>query len=294
MVEQARVALEMREQERELRPRLAELYDLLVAPLRGKLGPRGSVVTTVVDGVLEGVPFAALYDRSSARYLALDHPLRSAAGLREAAAPPVPPVAGSPLLVNPTFDTRGFRDLPALPGAAAEVEELARLYPGAPVLVGPEAGAEAFKAAAPRAVMLHFAGHAILDDRRLERSYLVLAGTGGSGQLSAAEIEHLDLRGVRLVVLSACQTARRTGGRAGGLTGLAGAFRAAGARGVVGGLWPVDDAPTRVLMIEFHRAYRESGNAAGALNAAQRAMLDSPRAELRSPAAWAGFQYTGA
>jgi CHAT domain-containing protein len=141
--------------------------------------------------------------------------------------------------------------------------------------------------------MLHYAGHAVADDHRPERSYLVLAGNRHSGRLSAGEIERLDLHRVRLVVLSACQTARRTGGRASGLTGLAGAFQAAGARGVVAGLWRVDDADTRVLMIEFHRRYRASGNAVTALNAAQVALLDSPRAELRSPAAWAGFRYTG-
>jgi CHAT domain-containing protein len=293
MVEEARTALELREPEQRLRPRLSALHAVLVAPLRRGLGPRGSAVAIVADGVLEGIPFAALYDPARSQYLVRDHPLRSASGLREASSPPAASAASTALLVNPAFDAGEFPDLPPLSGAAAEVQEVARLYPASQVLVGPGAGPDALKAAAAGTEMLHYAGHAVADDHRPERSYLVLAGNRHSGRLSAGEIERLDLHRVRLVVLSACQTARRTGGRASGLTGLAGAFQAAGARGVVAGLWRVDDADTRVLMIEFHRRYRASGNAVTALNAAQVALLDSPRAELRSPAAWAGFRYTG-
>jgi CHAT domain-containing protein len=134
----------------------------------------------------------------------------------------------------------------------------------------------------------------VFDDARPERSYLVLArGADGRTRLTADEIEHLDLRGVRLVVLSACQTQRAVGGRAGGFAGLSGAMLAAGAGGVVGSLWRVDDALTRALMTEFHRAYRASPDGSAALRAAQLRLLQSPDPALRSPAAWAGFRYSG-
>jgi CHAT domain-containing protein len=73
------------------------------------------------------------------------------------------------------------------------------------------------------------------------------------------------------------------------LAGLSAALIGAGAEGVVGSLWRVDDQHTRELMIAFHRAYRASGDPAAALHAAQLALLRSPDASLRSPAAWAGF-----
>ena len=60
--------------------------------------------------------------------------------------------------------------------------------------------------------MAHYAGHAVFDDERPELSYLLLAPSqGGDGRLTAAQIDTLELGQVRLVVLSSCRTAGRTG-----------------------------------------------------------------------------------
>ncbi|HEV3053004.1 MAG TPA: CHAT domain-containing protein, partial [Longimicrobium sp.] len=80
----------------------------------------------------------------------------------------------------------------------------------------------------------------------------------------------------------------------GGFAGLSGALLAAGAGGVVESLWQVSDQLTPPLMREFHRAYGDSGDPAHALRAAQLAMLAKSDSLQRSPAAWAGFRYTGA
>jgi CHAT domain-containing protein len=103
----------------------------------------------------------------------------------------------------------------------------------------------------------------------------------------------MNLEGLRLVVLSACETQRSATGRSGGFSGLSEAFLAAGAGGVVGSLWKVREEPTQALMQEFHAAYRTSGNAAAALRTAQLRLLASSDPALRSPAAWAGFRYAG-
>jgi CHAT domain-containing protein len=139
---------------------------------------------------------------------------------------------------------------------------------------------------------VHFAGHAVFDDERPELSFLALAGN--PGRLTATDVAALDLRRVRLVVLSACETMRAHGGRSGGFGGLTGAVLAAGAGGVVGSLWRVNDARTLELMREFHRAYRASGgDAARALRTAQLRQLHSPDPLRSSPAAWSGFRYAG-
>ncbi|HEU4455836.1 MAG TPA: CHAT domain-containing protein, partial [Longimicrobium sp.] len=166
--------------------------------------------------------------------------------------------------------------------------------PGARVIGGAGARRSAVAAGLRRASIFHFAGHAVADDDHPERSFLVLAPGDGdpSGRLTAEEIGGMDLRHVRLVVLSACETLPGRGGRSGGFAGFAGALLASGAGGVAGSLWQVDDAHTRALMTELHRAYRASGDPPAALREAQLRLFRSGGA-LRSPAAWAAFRYVG-
>lgn len=95
------------------------------------------------------------------------------------------------------------------------------------------------------------------------------------------------------MILAACQTQRSRAGRTGGLSGLSGAILRAGAQGVVGSLWRVDDESTRALMMELVAVYREGASGAAALRAAQLRLLRSGDGALNSPAAWAGFHYMG-
>jgi CHAT domain-containing protein len=175
------------------------------------------------------------------------------------------------------------------------VEEVRRAYPDGRILQGSAVSGASLRATLGRSPVVHFAGHAVFDEDRPERSHIVLPGVPpGGGRLDAAEIATLDLRGVRRVVLSACETARAQGGRAGGYVGLVAAFLSAGVTGVLGSVDRVDDRLTRQLMGAFHRAYRASGDPAAALRDAQLHLLRSPEPALRAPAAWASFRYAGA
>ena len=164
------------------------------------------------------------------------------------------------------------------------------------MVLGSDATAESARRALSSDDVVHYAGHAVFDDERPERSYLVLAperGREGTGRLTAASLGQMRLVHAPLVVLAACRTVNGGQGRAQGFSGLAGGLLAAGARGVIGGLWEVDDARTRPLMLAFHRHYRAGGDGARALRSAQLQLLDSDEPVLRSPATWAGFRYTG-
>jgi CHAT domain-containing protein len=140
--------------------------------------------------------------------------------------------------------------------------------------------------------VVHYAGHALFDDARPTQSALLLAAapTGReSGTLTASKIAQLELKGTPLVVLSACETSRpRSDAR--GFAGLTEAFLAAGAKGVVGSLWRVNDEPTRQLMVVFHQRFSESGDGPGALRNAQLALLNNSE---KFPFAWAAFRYAG-
>ncbi|HEX2205774.1 MAG TPA: CHAT domain-containing protein, partial [Longimicrobium sp.] len=289
--------LERRAGEAEVRPALSLLHDWLVRPLEGRLGGVGTPLVVVADGELTAVPFAALFDARRERYLVEDHPLRFAASLREARRPAARTVTEGVLFVaDPAFDRTAYPLLEPLEHARVEVRRIAEDYGSVTVLEGAAANLPAVMVALRRAGIVHFAGHAVFDDARPERSHLVLApapGRGGAGKVTAAELAEADLRHVRLVVLSACRTVRTGRARTAGYTGLAGALRAAGAGGVVGSTWDVDDRLTAALMPVFHQRYARSGDGPRALREAQLTLLHSADAALRTPAAWAGFRYTG-
>lgn len=294
-IEETESKLQRRAPVPELRPLLATLYDRLLRPLEGRLGAPGTRLVIVADGAIAAAPFAALYDARRGRYLVEDRPLRYAVSLREAWRSPAADAASGVLLVaDPAFDRRRHPLLDRLPHALDEARGLAAGYRDARLLQGEGATPRALATALPRAGIAHFAGHAVFDDERPERSYLVLApGAGSRGTTTAEELARMDLRRVRLVVLAACRTVRSGRGRAAGFTGLSGALLAAGAGGTVGSTWDVDDRLTSVLMTEFHRRYPATHDAPGSLRDAQLSMLHSETPALRSPAAWAGFRYAG-
>jgi len=281
--------------EAEVQPALSELYEWLIRPVEGHLGAAETPVVLVADGVLAGVPFSALRDARTGRYLIDDHPLRFMVSLAEAARPPPRAAAPGALFVaDPAFDPKEHPLLERLALARTEVRNAAAGYPGATLLDGPAATRAALEAALPRAGIAYFGGHAVFDDARPERSYLVLApAPGAAGRVTADELARLDLHRVRLVVLSACRTMRTGHSRAAGYSGLSGALLAAGAAGTVGSTWNVEEGATAALMAAFQRAYATRLDGPLALREAQRALAHGNERALRSPSAWAGFKYAG-
>lgn len=103
-----------------------------------------------------------------------------------------------------------------------------------------------------------------VEDKALTRSGLLLPGANialkgnplpeglEDGILTAKELAGLDLRGLDLVVLSACQTGlgEITGD---GVFGLQRGFKKAGANTLLMSLWKVDDNATQLLMTQFYK-----------------------------------------
>jgi CHAT domain-containing protein len=118
------------------------------------------------------------------------------------------------------------------------------------------------------------------DRNPLVRSGLVLAGANSSaaqGILTAEEVADLDLRGVELAVLSACDTGLGKQVAGEGVLGLQRAFQAAGARSLLISLWSVNDAATSVLMEEFYtNLWTKKMSKLKALQEAQRTVLRNP------------------
>ncbi|MEV0430084.1 CHAT domain-containing protein [Micromonospora sp. NPDC050495] len=141
--------------------------------------------------------------------------------------------------------------------AGTELADIADLFPGGDpgrLLYGPAATRAAVLARIPGATHLHLSCHGYYDPAKPDESHLLLAGGDRLtlGELLAGNV----LRGVRLAVASACQTAVTDVVRLPDeAIGLPAGFLRAGAAAVVGTLWPVADLPTALLMRRFYQCH---------------------------------------
>jgi CHAT domain-containing protein len=97
------------------------------------------------------------------------------------------------------------------------------------------------------------------------------------GILTAEAIAGLDLSGLNLAVLSACETGLGLTAGGEGVFGLQRAFHLAGARNVIASLWKVDDQATAALMALFYeRLWRQGKPPLRALREAQLTLYRDP------------------
>jgi CHAT domain-containing protein len=269
----------------------AALRRALVDPLLPLIGDRARWVIAA-DGALRELPWAALplADGEDPPRLVERHviamtpsPAVFSLGAKPSSGGSVVAFADIAVDRAPGSPASASTDLAvALPGARRELAAIGATYGDrAERLTGAAATEAAARARAGEAGVLHFAVHGVLDARDPMRSFLALSRGDGTpaddGRLTAAEIaEDLRLRGT-LVVLSSCESARGADAGGEGLLGLSRALGVAGARGVVGTLWRVADAPTAQLMAAFHRALHAGRSADVALAESQRAWLARAR-----------------
>jgi tetratricopeptide (TPR) repeat protein len=121
------------------------------------------------------------------------------------------------------------------------------------------------------------------------------APTGEDGILTAEEIAALDLRGVEIASLSACDTGLGTIEIGEGVFGLRRALEIAGVRTVLMSLWPVPDREAREWMTRFYESELDGASVLDASRGASLVMLERLREEGRPthPYLWAGFVTAG-
>ena len=268
---------------------LAQLGDWLIPTSVASYDTRHRLLI-VADQEIADVPFPALWDSTHQRFLIESAPLRFSTSLGDAHSTARRTRATRALFVaEPSVDPRVFFGLPATPATVSEVKASAAAYPSPTILTRTDADSARVASAIGRAQVFHFAGHALFDEDAPDRSVLAVAPRG----LSGSAIASMDLHGLRLVVLSACETARAPEHRSSAFGGFAESFLAAGALGVVGSLWPVGDAPTAQMMVDFHSTYAREGDAASALRTAQLASINRQRGSRDHSMDWAAFRYVG-
>jgi len=176
------------------------------------------------------------------------------------------------------------------PGATAEVDALERLWShGRTHAVWTSSTtAASIRDAMQHYEILHFATHAVVDQREPLASRLVLREAHDEVPamiLSVADIERVRLHG-QLVVLDACDTQDGQLLPGVGPTGLARTFLVSGARAVIATQWPVG-ASAAPFMAAFYARLAAGEPAEEALRSAKQEMR--AHAATRNPFNWAGF-----
>jgi CHAT domain-containing protein len=266
-----------------------EAYAALIAPLRNRI--RGTRLLLVPHGALHYVPFAALRDPETGRYLVEDLTIAyvpSASTIRFLRGKESPVNGRALVLGDP--DTPGQ---PRLPGARAEAQRVAERF-RVRARLGKEARSSLLRALGGRIDLVHIAAHASYDASAPLFSTIHLApGDGGNGALTVAEIQaELDLTGVNLVVLSACRSGVGKRSHGDEVVGLTRAILYAGSPGVISTLWDINDAATPPLIEKFYDRLLAGAPAADALREAQVELLRDER--YAAPYYWAAFLMTGA
>jgi CHAT domain-containing protein len=297
------VAVRSGKDEKRMTALSTRLYTLLIPHAVERLSD-DIKICIVPDKILNGVPFAALENPLTGRYIVESHALivspsstlvmgdaRHDNGLLAVKVEP------SALLVSATeFDRSIFPDVSELPGASKEIVDIQEVYSGSRVIQGKDATRGQILNELDKYDVLEYAGHAVLNFRHPAYSYLLLTPSPeqkDSGALFAHEIASRRFKRLRLVVLSACNTLGPVKQRTEGFSGIARPFLDAGATAVLGSLWKVEDDTAARLLPGFHRRFLITGDAALSLRQAQLALLGDPEGRFKSPSSWAGFEVMG-
>jgi CHAT domain-containing protein len=272
-----------------------QLRRWLIEPVSSHLGGVDRLLL-VPDKALTALPFEALVEGFPGRHLLEDFEIATTPSLslfvRLADRARRPSSEGRVLVVGGDSGPGGV--YPALPGARLEAEAVAALYSNAELLRGEGCPVSELLSLLRQATVFHFAGHAVPGDEPPHLPRLVLEDRRGSlCQVDGRQLGPELLERARLVVLSACSTARAED-LPDVVATLARPFLAAGVPAFVGGRWEVEDRATTELFAAFHDSLAEGLDPAASLRRAQMELLGSDDPRLRHPRAWAAFTVTGA
>ncbi len=276
------------------------LHRALVTPAR--LSGDVHKLVVVAGGALDQLPFTALVDPQTGRFLVEERAVEmapSAATFLAAQARARQLGKQRPSILamgDPRADQELYPGLTALPAAADEARQVAQLYARREIALGDRATPDLLLSRAGAYDVLHFAGHAVVNRVDPSRSSLALArGIDGKrpGALFAFELSAHRFERTRLVVLAGCGTGSGAESASAGTLSLARAFLVARVPSVVASLWPVADGRTLELMNALHAGVSRGEEPAEALRAAQLTLLKAREPALRSPSTWAAFRILG-
>lgn len=265
-----------------------QVYDWLIRPAETQLAQsQVKTLVFVLDGALQNLPMAALYDGQ--QYLIEKYSIALSQGLQLLEARSLNQEQLTALTVGLTEARQGFS---ALPGVALEVKQIASEIPSK-ILLNQEFTRTTLESQikAKPFPLVHLATHGQFSSKA-EETFLL----SWDGKINVKDLDQLlrarerqDTNPIELLVLSACQSAA---GDKRATLGLAGFALRSGARSTLATIWSVRDQSTAKLMAEFyHRLTQPNVTKAEALRQAQLALLKQRKYE--HPFYWAPFVLVG-
>jgi CHAT domain-containing protein len=259
-----------------------QLYLYLIQPVVSFITSRHLII--IPHQELTSIPFQALQDPATGRYLGEDYEISYA------------PSATVLATLRQKRDLGGGNLLavadPEIHDAAEEVKAIGVLYRGRSKIVAQEVSSKAdIKAWVGDYSVVHLSVHGKFNSSDPLLSYLEFQDTeSADGRLTAAEMFGLPLKKNSLVVLSACETGRVEATQSGEVLGMVRSLLYAGADSLVLSSWEVNAASTKLWMENFYR----EGQTKSPAEAARLALLAvKSRPKYSHPFYWAPFVMTG-
>ncbi len=259
------------------------LYEILVSPVEKDI-EGATALQFETDGILDRIPFDLLQG-ADGRYLADRFEVSYSPGLayRSQLKPENITPASSVLVVVAS----GSQDpsMAPLPGADDEGMDVSSYFREAKTLSGSQTTRTNVLQSLGEASLFHFVGHAV-------------AGIGQVGLLlgpdttfNSRDFVNLRARHLRLVVLSACETANGAEGASTDINSLARTLAVAGVPQTIASRWKVDSMVTRQLMQAFYSNLVLGKTPAESLRAATVVVRSLPGYE--HPYYWGSFAVFG-
>ncbi|OUL22597.1 hypothetical protein BV372_30560 [Nostoc sp. T09] len=271
-----------------------QVYEWLIRPIETDLQNSGvKNIVFVLDGTLQSIPIAALYDQQKKQYLIeKKYNIANTPGL-ELLPPQTLAKKRLQAVVGGLSEARD--NFPALPGVKYELEQIKGIFSTAGNFLDKNFTLQKIEEAVKSfpGGILHLATHGKFSSKAEDTFILTwnqrLNVNDFSSVLRTRETNQQTA--IDLLILSACETAA---GDSRAALGLAGIAVQSGARSTLATLWSVNDEATAALMIQFYKEMAQNHKKAEALRNAQLFLLSGElNPKFKHPYYWAPFVLVG-
>ncbi|MDR7129778.1 CHAT domain-containing protein [Algoriphagus sp. 4150] len=249
-------------------------------------------IIVISDNFLNYLPFEALYDRQSNKYMVELHEFSYSYSLamwllQRKGAKPLKTT--SSIVFNPDYEkgvTYQGGLLSPLPYSHTEAQQIGRMLGSE--IIGHKVRKQDVVSRLNDFGLYHFSMHAYMDEEDFNKSCLLFS----EGEpLFFEELYHMDVP-ANMVVLGACNTGNGEWKNGDGIMSLSMAFSFAGTRSSVYSLWPVPDAETAEILGYFYKNLKNGYTKDKALAEAKQEFIHENPIKSH-PFFWAGFIVNG-